>query len=74
MKRQLAEAHVQEKQHRAEARRLEDESLRARKEADRQAAKMTAVASGNVTTREMDLEQKYETCMVSYSMILVWCG
>jgi E3 ubiquitin-protein ligase BRE1 len=71
MKRQLTEAHAQEKQHRVEARRFEDESIRARKDADRQAAKMTAVASGNVTTREMDLEQKYEKCMVSCKVILL---
>lgn len=64
MKRQLLEALAKEKQQRAEARRLEEDSIRARKEADRQAAKANAVSSGNVTTREMDLEQKYEKCMV----------
>lgn len=65
MKRQLSDVIAQEKLCRADARRFEEESIRARKEADRQAAKVTAVASGNVSTREMDLEQKYEKCMVS---------
>ncbi|KAF8577106.1 BRE1-domain-containing protein [Ramaria rubella] len=54
---------AQEKHHRAEARRFEEENIRARKEAERQFAKVNAVASGNVTTREIDLEQKYEKCM-----------
>jgi len=63
MKRQLADAHSKEKQQRIEARLLEEDTIRARKEAARQAAKANAVSAGNVTTREMDLEQKYDKCM-----------
>ena len=73
MKRQLADAHTSEIHYRAEARRFEETSIRARKEADRQSAKVNAVASGNITTREMELEQKYEKCMVSSGEIsLCW--
>lgn len=73
MKRQLADAHSSEIRHRAEARRFEEASIRARKEADRQSAKVNAVASGNVTTREMELEQKYEKCMVSINEYILPC-
>jgi hypothetical protein len=64
MKRQLSDAHSSEMQLRAEARRFEEECTRLRKDADRQSAKVNTAATGN-TTREMDLEQKYEKCMVS---------
>ncbi|KAF8520418.1 hypothetical protein BU17DRAFT_89013 [Hysterangium stoloniferum] len=63
MKRQLVEAHTQEKQYRLEAKRFEDESIKARKEVERLAIKANVVSSGSTTAREIDLEQKYEKCM-----------
>jgi E3 ubiquitin-protein ligase BRE1 len=66
MKRQLVEAHAEEKRYRLQAKRFEDETVKARKEVDRLTIKVNSISSGSVNTREIDLEQKYEKCMVCY--------
>lgn len=64
LKRQLSDVLVQEKHHRAEARRLEDESLRTQKELERATVK-TATSFGRSSSHESELEEKYDKCMVN---------
>ncbi|KIJ49660.1 hypothetical protein M422DRAFT_66121 [Sphaerobolus stellatus SS14] len=64
LKRQLTDTLALEKQHRSDARRYEEESIRARKEVERTAAKaVVSVPSGKTSSRETELEEKYQKCM-----------
>jgi len=66
LRNQLTEALAQEKLHRNEARRHEEDSIRARKESERAIAKASTIPSKKLSNGEAELQEKYEKSMVRW--------